>query len=441
MEEDVKSSPVISSLREIFGLSEKLAFGLVLVVVLLFAAAVFWFIQAGPRSTFETNAVRYLPIMARNHVRLKILPSEGSTENLQRLNNPHFRVDVGFVQGGITNDPSSNKLVSLGSISYAPLMVFYRASSNLTLLSELAGKRIAIGPDGSGTRALALTLLGFNGITNRGATTLTATDGGEAAKALLDGTVDAVFMMGDSASPPVIRQLLLTSGIRIMDFVQADGYTRRVTYLNKLVLPQGSIDFGKNIPTHDINLIGPTVEILARPGLHPALSDMLLEAVQEVNGPPGLFKRRAEFPSSIEHGFPISADATRYYTSGKGFFYQKLPFWLATRIKVLLVFVPLLVVMVPAFKIIPFLMQLRMRLFIYRWYRELLLFERELRENLTPAQKKELGADVDHIEHEVNRMKVPPSFADRFYDLRGHIKLVRARLDGPQLPLTDPKKN
>jgi TRAP transporter TAXI family solute receptor len=453
MEEEVKTSRVVSSLREIFGLSERLAFTLIFSVVLLLAGAVVWFIEAAPPhtliittgvtgSTFQTNAERYSTVLERNGIRLKILPSEGSEENLRRLNNPKFRVDVGFVQGGVTNDPSTNKLVSLGSVTYAPLMVFYRATNNLTLLSDFAGKRVAIGPKGSGTRSLALTLLALNGITNGGSTTLSDADGGEAAKALLDGTVDAVFMMGDSASPPILRQLLLTPGIRIFDFTQADGYTRRVGYLNKLVLPKGSIDFGKNIPAQDVNLVGPTVEILARASLHPALSDLLLGAVKEVNGPPGLFRRRAEFPSSTEHDFPISADATRYYTSGKSFFYKWLPFWLATRVKVLLVFVPLLIVMLPAFKLVPFLLRLRMNLLIYRWYRELLTFEKELGDNLNPAKRKELGRDIDVIEQQVNRLKVPPSFADQFYDLRGHIQIVRSRLNGStQTSLTDPAKN
>jgi hypothetical protein len=67
-----------------------------------------------------------------------------------------------------------------------------------------------------------------------------------------------------------------TPGIKLFNFIQADGYARRINYLNKLELPRGSIDFGKNIPPQDINLIGPTVELVARIDLHPVLSDLLL---------------------------------------------------------------------------------------------------------------------------------------------------------------------
>src|SRR5208337_4512472 len=114
---------------------------------------------------------------------------------------------------------------------------------------------------------------------------------------LLEGSVEAVFLMGDTTSIAVMRQLEQAPNIQLFDFTQADGYSRRISYVNKLVFPQGSIDFGKNIPAHDVNLIGPTVELLARPDLHPALSDMLIEAAQETNGAPGLFQRRGEFPA------------------------------------------------------------------------------------------------------------------------------------------------
>ena len=93
-----------------------------------------------------------------------------------------------------------------------------------------------------------------------------------------------------------MRKLLLAPGIRLFDFKQADGYTRRFRYLNKLELPKGSIDLGKNIPRRDVYLIGPTVELIARDDLHPALSDLLIEAASEVHGRAVCCSVRASFP-------------------------------------------------------------------------------------------------------------------------------------------------
>src|SRR2546421_1683394 len=120
---------VISRFMEIFGLSRAVAVMAVVLTGLLLLAAFFWFFHSAPPHTititagppgsgFETNAIRYGKVLASNGITLKILPSEGSLQNLERLSNPSFAVDIGFVQGGVTDGPTLLKIVSLGSISY-----------------------------------------------------------------------------------------------------------------------------------------------------------------------------------------------------------------------------------------------------------------------------------------------------------------------------------
>jgi hypothetical protein len=431
---------VLTPFKELFGLSHTASIVSVVFLGLVFLLAMYWFFRLAPPHTltitsgtegsvFQTNAMKYRQILARNGVDLKILPSEGSLENLTRLYDRKFHVDIGFVQGGISNAPRSKEVVSLGSISYEPLFVFYRSNTPVTLLSDFKGKRLAIGPQGSGTRSLALPLLELNGITNGGPTTLLGLAASDAANALVTGSVDAVFLSGDSAPPPLMRKLLVTPEIRMLDFIQADGYSRRISYLNKLELPKGSLDFGKNIPAQNVYLIGPTVELLAREELHPALCDLLLEAAREVHGRPSLLQRKGEFPAALEHEFPISSEALRYYKTGKSFLYRHLPFWLGSLVnRVLLVFVPIIVVLVPGLRVLPSLFSWKTKLRFYKWYRALLLLEHDLRGPLTPEKRQELLARLDEIEHAVNRMKVPASFADQFYGLREHIEFVRERL-------------
>jgi hypothetical protein len=425
---------------EFFGLGRSVALSAIALISLVTIFAIFWFFHSAPPNTititsgpegsvFRTNAEKYSKILARNGVTLKILTSDGSQENLKRLADSSFRVDIGFVQGGVVGDLNIDKLVSLGSISYEPLLIFYRSAKPLELLSQMNGKRLAIGPVGSGTQTLALALLKANGIEPGGATVLADLDAEDATKALIEGKVDAVFMMGDSASTQIIRTLLRTEGIQLFDFTQADGYTRRIGYLNKLILPKGSIDFGKNIPDHDVHLISPTVELIARNDLHPALSDLLLETATEVHGRAGLFKRLGEFPTPLEHEFHISADASRFYKSGKSFLYRYLPFWMASLVnRILVVFVPMLLVLIPGLRSIPAIYRWRMKMRIYRWYRLLLALEQEMIASPASEKQGELIGRLNHIEEEVNKMKLPASFADQFYVLRGHINFVRSRL-------------
>ena len=442
MKQKINSSPVMTTLTDTFGLGRGAAWGVIIVVSLIAVAAIISFVGSAPPSTititsgpegsaFRTNAEKYRVILARSHIKLNILPSHGSLENLERLKDPKVHVDVGFVQGGMTTDGAADKLVSLGSIAYQPLFVFYRSTNTVEVLSTLNGQRLAVGPVGSGTRLLALTLLATNGIEATNSTAFLDLDSDEAAKGLLAGTVDAAFMMGDSASSAILRKLLRAPETHLMNFSQADAYSRRIRYLNKLQLPKGSIDLGKNLPSQDVNLIGPTVELIARSHLHPALSDLLLDAAREIHGKASILQRRGEFPAPLEQDFRISDDATRYYKSGKSFLYRQLPFWLAGIVnRVVLLIVPMAVVLIPGLRLIPVILRWRVKLRLFRWYRALIKLEHELAAPIS-ASRVDLLRRLDHIEASVHRSKVPASFADQFYGLRGHIDYVRSRLQAP----------
>jgi hypothetical protein len=333
-----------------------------------------------------------------------------------------------------------DRLVSLGSLFHLPLLVYYRSEQPLDYLGQLTGKRLAIGPQGSGTHVLALTLLKANGIEPGGATQLLEIGGEAASQALIDGTLEAAFLMGDSATATVMRQLFRTPGVRLLDFPQADAYVRRNQYLEKLTLPMGVFNFAKNVPPRDLHLIGPTAELVARKELHPALSDLLIGAAREVHGKAGLMQRSGEFPAPLEHGFTISSDAKRYYNSGKSFLYRTLPFWLASLAdRLLVVVVPIVVLLIPGLKLVPALYSWRVRSRIYRWYGTLIGIERSILANPTPQERAGLLKRIDDVEAEVNKMKLPLAYAEQFYVLRDHIKFVRDRyalgLSGEETPL------
>ncbi len=429
-----------SMFKEVFGFGRAATFITVMSVFVVLVLGIFLFFHLAPPNTitltsgpdgsvFSKTAERYAKILQRNGITLRILPSEGSVDNIKRLADPSSKVDIGFVQGGVTKGIKTDKLVSLGSILYEPLFVFYRGGSNIEFLSQLIGRRVAVGEVGSGTHTLSLALLAANSIEPGGPTKLLEMDSDEAAGAILNGKVDVVFLMGDSVSTAFIRKLLHTPGIKLFDFTQADAYTRRITYLSKIILPKGSIDFGKGTPPQDVFLLAPTIELIAREDLHPALSDLLLEAAREVHSGAGLLRRKGEFPAPIEQEIRISNDASRFYKSGKGFLYRYLPFRFASLVnRLVVVFVPMVVLLLPVLRLIPAIYRWRFRSRIFRWYRALMVIEQDLMAQLASDKQKALLERLDNIEEAVNRMKVPASFAYQFYDLRVHIRFVRARL-------------
>jgi TRAP transporter TAXI family solute receptor len=387
-------------------------------------------ITSGPDgSAFRRTADKYQKILARSGVTLNVLPSEGSKENLERLLDPNSKVEIGFVQGGLAGAIETEGLVSLGSLFYEPLYIFYRNPTPINKLSELRGRRIAIGPDGSGTHALALALLKANGIEGKDSAQLTELSGKAVTSALLERQIDAAFMMSDSSAPENMRELLHAPDVRLFEVTQLDAYTRRFRYLSKLELGPGSFDLGSNIPSSPITLLAPTVELVAREGLHPALSDLLVEAAREVHGRAGLLHTAGEFPAPLEHEYPISDDAARFYKSGKSFSYRHMPFWLATLIdRILVVLLPTLIVLVPALRLVPAFYRWRIRSRIHRRYAELMALERVTLQTTTDAEREPLRHRLEEIEKAVINLTIPAAFADQVYVLREHIKFVRERL-------------
>jgi TRAP-type uncharacterized transport system substrate-binding protein len=394
-------------------------------------------LAAGPKdSSFDRFAQRYAKILARQGVTLKVLPTEGALDNLKRLADPKVDVDVGFVQGGLATlgGDASSELMSLGSIFYLPVYVFYRAPQPIARLSQLSGKRIAVGRQGSGTRVLAEALLKANGVEAKPPTAFLDLVGKDAGDALVAARADAVFLMGDSAPFASVRDLLHAAGVRMFDFPQSDAYVRRFRYLRKIDLPEGAYDLGNDLPARTLTLIAPTVEIVARPELHPAISDMLIEAAREVHGRANLYQQAGEFPAPLEHEYRISDDATRYYKSGKTFAYKHLPFWLASLVdRLVVVLVPILVLLIPGLKVVPALYRWRISQRIYRRYGELMALERAVIQS-EPAERPELVKRLDKIEERVIGLKLPGSFADQVYILRQHINFVRARLGAQPAP-------
>jgi TRAP transporter TAXI family solute receptor len=420
------------SLRDHIGI-----FGPVVLITLLGFLFAYQFVDPAPSNqiTIATGqkdgayylfAHQYQDILAREHVQLEVLPSAGSVENIRLLESG--RAEIAFVQGGAADPGKDRNLRSLGSLYFEPLWLFYRRGISLSRLDQLRGKQVAIGSEGSGTRALALELLADNRIDASAADLLTL-GGQEAVAALTAGRIDAAFFVASPQSP-VVRSLLETDGVRLMGFERAEAYTRLHRYLSRVVLPAGVIDLQRNLPDRDTVLLAASANLVVREDLHPAFADLLLQAAREVHGGGGWFEETGQFPNPGYLSYPLDKEAGRFYEYGPPLLQRFLPFWVATlvdRLKVMLL--PLVALLLPLFKIMPPIYRWRMRSRIYRWYRELLSIDRSIYQNPEGGTKQALLAELDAIERGVSEVHVPLSFAEELYDLRLHLKLVRERLE------------
>ncbi len=348
-------------------------------------------------------------------------------ENLKLLADPGADVSVALVQGGLATPERNPGLVSLGVVFLEPLWVFYRDTVEQDRLEGLRGRRIAIGPVGSGLHVLARELLAANEMTGP-PTQLLDLPTREAADALLAGRVDAVFVVA-AAQSETVQRLLRAEGVRLMDLARAEGYTRRFPHLAMVTLPEGAVDLARNIPPKDTRLLASRANLVARADLHPALITVLLDAAERVHGGSGLFHAAGEFPSPRETDLPVPEDARRFYKSGRPFLQRYLPFWAAVFIdRMLVMLLPLVAVLLPVFRILPMLYSWRVRSRIYRRYGELRYLEEQVDTTFDPGRTEDYLRQIDRMEQAVNRSHTPVSYSDLLYNFRLHAGIVREKI-------------
>jgi len=418
----------------------------VLLALLLLAGA-YWLLNPTPprrmvlatgveRGAYAEFGARYASLLAANGIRVELRNTQGAVENLALLRDPQSGVDAGFVQGGIDAHGSAaaeddEDLVSLGSLFYEPVWIFYREDSvrrlleqpRLSSLAQLKGWRVNGGTDGSGTRQLVMQLLEANNV-DPGSLALLKEATTPAVVALLEGRIDAIVMVSAPESL-MVQMLLRTPGVRLFDFAQAEAYARRFAFLSAVTLPRGTIDLAQDQPPHDVHMIAPTAMLVARDGTHPALQQLLVQAAAQVHGGAGWFQRKGDFPNTRNIALPISAEAERFYKSGLPWLQRYLPFWLANLVeRMAVVLISIIAVLIPLSRVLPPLYEFRIRSRVFRWYGQL----RALEEAIGKRPSHELRADLDSIEARVERVHIPLSHADELYALRSHIDMVRGRV-------------
>ena len=389
----------------------------------------------GPEgSAYAEFGKRYVAELARYGIRVELRATAGSRENLVLLRDGKEKIDVAFVQGGASEtirtraEEEQEPVVSLGSLFFEPVWIFYRGDSfkAFTMLAQLRGKRVNIGARGSGTPGLMMRLLGANQIERDELQRSLLTDQ-EAVIGLLEGKLDAIALVA-APEAAYVQMLLQTPGVRLFEFVHAEAYARRYSYISPVILPRGVAHLALDVPPRDLQLIAATTSLVAREDIHPALIQLLVQAASRIHSAPGWIARAGEFPSAAHNEFPLAKDAERYYRTGPPLLQRYLPFWLANLIdRMWVALFSIVVVLVPISRMVPPLYRFRVRSRIFRWYRNLRQIESELESGERP--RAELVQALDKLEARVTSIRVPLAYADELYALRSHIDLVRHRLN------------
>jgi TRAP transporter TAXI family solute receptor len=391
---------------------------------------------ASKGSPYYEVAQRYRSVLLKNGVNLEVRETTGSMENLSLIRDPKSNMQAALLQGGIASAKDTANVRSIGRLFYEPVWIFYQGSEPLERLTQLVGKRVLIGPQGSATAVLARRLLAASGVTAETATLINM-ELPDYVETLDKGQADAGFLVL-APEARTIQRLFASPKAKLMHLAQADAYAQRLPFLSRLELKQGVVDLAKNVPPVDTAMLATTAALVVRDELHPALANLLTQAVVSVHAEPvltasgeaGILQRAGAFPIAEDQEFPLSPDALRVYKSGPPFLQRYLPFWLATMVdRLFILLLPAIGLLIPALRFAPALYTWRVRRRIVYWYRELKRVEASIDGNAEPRGVAAALDEIDRIEEAVNRLPLPIGFANQLYDLREHIDVVRRRLN------------
>lgn len=364
--------------------------------------------------------------LAKDGVELKVIETDGSIDNLGRLS--AGRADVAFMQSGLVDAGKYANLESLGSMYYEPVWIFTRRGENFSRLNELAGRRIAIGGAGSGSRKVAAELFRINGLT-RADIEFIDKSGIDAVSALEAGDVDVIITVA-SVSAPMVVALLQSTQAQLMSLSRAPAYARRVPWLTHLLLPEGVVDLALNIPQTSVDLLAVNATLVTTEELHPALRDLILQAADAVFAGASVLSANNEFPKASGSEFTLSSAAERYYESGPPFLQRYLPFWVANLVdRLKLLALPLVALLIPISRLLPPAYRWSVRKKIYRWYDQVQDLDQSAFDDVDTENLVRCQRELLRIEGEVREVEVPLSYASELYVLRQHIELLLQQLD------------
>lgn len=383
------------------------------------------FAAGAPGGAYYAYAERYQRLLEEQGIEVHLVDTQGSIDNLRMLE--AGEVDVAIVQGGLATSRDAELLRSAGGIFEEPFWVFVRADHPAQSFGELRGARLSIGAEGSGTRALALSIQQqYGGVWPEAARkSLGSTD---SQAALFAGEIDAAAF---AASPGAayIQALMRSGEVRLLPFDRAEALARREESLSAVTLIRGVIDVGADLPSEDVSLVAAIAQLTVHKDIHPAIEAVLLDTAMLIHSEPSLFNKGGQFPNMTTVDLPVSKQVARYYQDGPSFLRRYFPFSVANFLdRAWVLAIPLLTLAFPLVRAAPPIYRWRVRRKIYVWYKDLRELEAQGRALPKGAARLSVEKQLERLQIEVGKLEVPLSYTDDLYRLRSHIEFVKQLL-------------
>lgn len=378
-----------------------------------------------PDSSLEVLGRKFQAEFARHGIVLEIVPTAGALENAHLLR--RGQVDATFSLGGMVKDEGAG-LLSLGSIEYQPVWLFYRGTKidGIDPNAFLRHRTLSVNLPGSGTRSVSERILALYGIQVEGNPRIASLSSAESIEALQEGRIDGMFLVA-GIEATAIKSLLALPQVHVLDMAHADTYRSKMRFLESITLPRGGLDSARDIPPEPKKMVATSTTILTTEALHPALQRLFLITARRIDREGNaFFSRPGGFPVEIEYDLPLSKVAEHYYEKGPPVLHGYFPLWLASFMEEIgFVLVALAAIALPLLRLIPKSRVFYATLCMDHLYYTLRHREQQLRSANTPAQLNRILDQIEQIEQRARHLWVPTGTHDYFYKLRWAIDGVR----------------
>ena len=261
-------------------------------------------------------AGKFRDYFARHGVELVLVDPPAASQSPAQAEAKKAAVSARFITAGESDAADLPGKVSLGSVQYAPVWLFYRgdAFAGGDPLRALANRRVAVGLDGTGTRNVLGKLLSVTGVTFARKDNLFELTHQDAAARFIAGTIDAVFII-DGVDSPTIQKLIAAPRGQLYAFNLIDALNVRAVF-----------------PPEATPMLASSTTLVVDRDLHPAIQWLFIMAARDLGQERDqIVARPGRLPAYLDRSVPLSPVVHSFYESGRlPAAFDFLPYWLAS---------------------------------------------------------------------------------------------------------------
>ena len=253
------------------------------------------YIEAGPKGGFFDTSANVLKKRLKDYnVNAEVINREDTVKIVDDINDNNKNIHVGFVAQDLKNAQFKN-VEALGSLILEPLFIFYRKDLELNSLADFKGLKVGIGPENSGTRLLAETILNLYGVNDENTEFIEQTHSIHF-DMMEKGKLDIGFFLLP-ANNQFVFKLGTNLNLKIFSLTNSKAISRRFDYLYPEIVQAGGFDLRNNIPKEDIQVVSLPVDLVAKKSLDPSIVVAISLILKEEFKEPNIISDASSFPS------------------------------------------------------------------------------------------------------------------------------------------------